>query len=184
MWMQLPRWQVCSQGDRAGTQDRHMESGSLLKGHFVSRIVLAEPVTSGLMPLKSGRYSRVVPGPIPATVSYLEGQQIAYPCRQEVNKSPNIIMGDVWIVSSNSALPNTDILSDSERRHDSRLFRGLPSLITMSRWQHCRVTLNQNLESLSNLRIDRFSSQWERWEMAGIKKKKKRLMRTSPVVQW
>ena len=65
------------------------------KGRFVSRIVLAEPVTSGLMPLKSGRYSRVVPGPIPATVSYLEGQQIAYPCRQEVNKSPNIIMGDV-----------------------------------------------------------------------------------------
>lgn len=79
----------------AGTQDRHMESGSLIKGHFVSRIVLAEPVTSGLMPLKSGRYSRVVPGPIPLTVNYLEGQQIVYLCRQEVNKSPNIIMGDV-----------------------------------------------------------------------------------------
>lgn len=79
----------------AGTQDRHMESGSLIKGHFVSRIVLAEPVTSGLMPLKSGRYSRVVSGPIPLTVNYLEGQQIVYPCRKEVNKSPNIIMGDV-----------------------------------------------------------------------------------------
>ena len=79
----------------AGTQDRHMESESLMKGHFVSRIVLAEPVTSALMPLKFGRYSRVVSGPPPPTVSYLEGQQIAYPRRQEVNKSPNIIMGDV-----------------------------------------------------------------------------------------
>lgn len=112
VWLQLLWWQVCSPGDRSWKQDRRVGSGchclsealhpdlqlgsfqGPIKGHFASSIVLAESVACGLRPLKAGKCSKKVPGPLPPT---WKGQQSACQCVRTMHGSPAVLMERVGI---------------------------------------------------------------------------------------